>query len=76
MSSHKQIATTMDEYYDAMFGRGPDQVYTIDLDALSRDLGHPDMPFSTEEVEKVVKAKSQGKASGLDEFTGRFYATF
>lgn len=78
LSSHEQIATAVDEYYEALFGRAPERENTVDLDALgisSGDLGHLDMPFSAKEVEKVVKVMPQDKAPGPDGFTGHFYAT-
>ena len=39
------------------------------------DLVHLDVPFSADEVEKVVTFMPLDKASGPDDFTGRFFRT-
>lgn len=66
----------MDIYYEEVLGQAPVHQFSLDLDRLDLpawDLSHLDMPFTKDEVLKIIKAMPLDKAPGPDRFTGRFF---
>ena len=71
-STHDEIASEVDDYYTNVFAGTLGRAHTIDLDLLNLptvDLTHLEQPFTTEEVEKIVKNMPLDKAPGPDGFT-------
>lgn len=76
LSGHEEIVAVADAYYMEVLGSAPVREYGLDLAELGYRRGtcpHLDMPFSAEEVLKVIKSMPLDKAPGPDGFTGRFY---
>ena len=77
-SGQGQLSCMVDGFYSRLLGAAPLRVQALNLEALNllrRDLTHLEVPFMEEEIEQVIKSMPMDKATGLDGFTGRFYAS-
>jgi hypothetical protein len=75
-ADHDEMETAIRDHFKGVFGQPGSGAHTIDFQAIGispQDFSALDLPFSEEEVERVVREMPADRAPGPDGFTGAFY---
>jgi len=75
-ADHDEMEAAVHDHFKGVFGQPGPGSHTIDYLAIGispQDFSALDLPFSVEEVERVVREMPADRAPGPDGFTGAFY---